>query len=132
MVQTIKKLWAKWQELKTWQQVALLLPLILLTIGILIYILFPIKSKKLDREILKHNKNAVDEHITAILEKEEKLAKKQEDHKTKRLVITEKVKEREKEAENIVKRIDAADDNIDELLSIHESLNARARKRNNI
>lgn len=130
MVQTIKQLWNKWENLKTWQQIMLILPYLLLTIGLVLYILFPIKSKKLDIEILKNNKSIVDKQIAKNIKEIDQLAIKQTKHKEKRLEVVEKVIEKEHEAELTIKKIDAADDNLVELMAIHNSLIARARERN--
>ena len=130
MVQMIKDLWTKWENIKTWQQIALILPFILLTIGFIAYILFPFKPKKLEEEILEYNKKAVDKKVEEILEEKKILANKQIKHKEKRLKIIEKVKEKENETEKIIKQIDDADDNIAKLMSIHSSINARSRRNN--
>lgn len=130
MIETIKSLWNKWENLKTWQQVTLLLPFILLTIGILLYIFSPIKSNNLNREMLKHNKKVVDKQIDNILEKDSKLKVKQNKHKAKRLEVTKKVEKREKETEYIIKKINDADDDIVKLMLIHDSINTRAKRRN--
>jgi len=128
MVQTIKLLWNKWQSLKTWQQVLLAAPFILLTILILVYIISPIKSKTLDEEILKHNKDNVEHHVAETVKKEKKLEKEQKEIKTKRILITDKINAHEKETNEIIKEIDNADGNIDELMRLHERLSAKAKR----
>ena len=128
MVQTIKNLWNKFLNLKWWQQLLLVLPFIILTIGMIIYIFSPIKSKKFDKEILKHNEKMVDKHIEKLVEREEKLKTEQEQHKSERLKVAERIKERENEAEQISKKINNAD-SIDELLSIHDELSSRVKSR---
>lgn len=128
MVQIIKTLWNKWEALKTWQQIALVIPFVLLTSGILMYMLSPIKSKRLDKEILKHNKKATEKHVETIVKEKEESAKKQKEYKEKRLEVAKKVKEKEDEAKKIIKKINDADDNIAKLMGVHVSLNARNKQ----
>jgi ABC-type transport system involved in cytochrome bd biosynthesis fused ATPase/permease subunit len=125
MVQMIKNLWNKWESLKTWQQVLLLLPFILLTTLFIFYILSPIKSKKLEKEILKHNKKVVDNHITDKLEDAKQLEVEQKKIKAERIKKQEKIEEREKDAEQIIKEINNAGDDVNRLLELHDKLRTR-------
>jgi peptidoglycan hydrolase CwlO-like protein len=127
MVQTIKDLWNSWKTLKTWQQVLLLLPFIILTIVIILYIFSPIKSEEINKQLVKHSKKTSDDHLDTIEHQDNVIVKAQEKVRSKRRDLERKISDKEHEANNILKDIDRADDNIDQLISLHKRLNSRKR-----
>lgn len=129
MVQMIKKLWEKWQELERWQQICLLIPFIALTVLLLFYIICPVKSKRLEKEILELNKERVDEKVEVLEKKDEVLEKKQNKIEEKRKEVEKKVEKRENETAAKIKEIDDASGDFDKLLAIQRRLNSRSRAR---
>jgi septal ring factor EnvC (AmiA/AmiB activator) len=127
MLKLIKQTWSEWKDLKTWQQVLILLPLLLLTLICGLYIFSPIKFKKLEEELLGQNKKSVNTAVKFLNKEDKKLAKEQQEIKIKRTEIKEKMIENEKEAEDIIKDIDNADGDITKLIGIHKRLNTRIR-----
>lgn len=124
----IKSLWQYWKALKTWQQVVLLLPIIVLTAGLIILILSPIKPKIISSttdDLITHNETFVNYQI-ASLEKEDKVIENKQKKVNKKIKKTKKEIERKEEnAESIIKEIDNAGDDIDALLKLHDRLNSR-------
>lgn len=125
MVQTIKDLWQDWKSLKTWQQVVFVLPYIILFILLIIYMISPIKSKKLDKEIIEHGKKASNDHLKTIEKEDKKLKKKQEKLASRRKEIERRIGDKSNEASSIIKDIERADDNLNELIDLHKRLNSR-------
>ena len=125
----LKSIWNWFQSLKTWQQVVLILPIILLSAGLIFLLFSPIKPKFLKQEeIIKYSKEAIDNHLNTLEEQQKELNKKQLNNNNNIKEIEKKIKKEEKDASNTIKEIEDADDDINKLLDIHRRLNARNSK----
>jgi len=125
MLELIKQTWSEWKSLRAWQQVLLLVPLIILSIIVILYLFFPAKINKLEEALIQKNKKTVEKHIKTIEKKEKKVDKEIKEVQEERSEIKKEIEERQNEAENLIKDIDDADGDFDSLVNLHKKLNSR-------
>lgn len=129
----LTNLWNKFKALKWWQKALLLLPLVIACIFLIFLIVVPKSDGRKFDKVVEHHKKHVDDEIQKKQKLDKLLEKKERRLREAQRGIQKEIKRNEKEATNLINRIDsAANDNNDaELERIHAELSNAAKRRTN-